>query len=565
VDVATKDYAFFPVPTPPLEFHSLPPERIEARGPGRYLLDFGRETAGTFALRQPGRDGHVIEIRHAEELTPEGDARYRLRANCDYQEFWTLAAHEQCTLEYFDYKAFRYVEVVNPVAPPTRETAWVDERHYPAGSEAAFDCSLPELTAIWKLCALAVRLCAQEGYVDCPHREKGQYLGDALLTGHAHMLLSGDTRLLGKALQQFAQSARLAGCLKSIAPGNFMNELADYSLLFPTALALYHRYSADAALVAALLPTAEAVLDYFAAYATDDALLGDVPDMIHLIDHPPQYRADYDLAWAANRKEPATGAGPHAVLNALYFLAHSSANQLRLAAGHQAENTAHRRQSFTTAFYRPARRLFADTYRSGHCSLHANGFALYAGLAPAEAVAPIVSLVRQRRLECGMFATYFLLHALCRNGASDLAFELITSRDTNSWQAMLDRGATSAWEAWTVEAKKNISFCHAWAASPIPILIENIVGLAPRGAGWATVTFAPAIPAGLTWATLSLPLPQGTASVAFERRGERDWFELTLPAGIEVTPGPGYVHAVHDPDQGRYQFAWDLTSARGPA
>jgi hypothetical protein len=250
------------------------------------------------------------------------------------------------------------------------------------------------------------------------------------------------------------------------------------------------------------------------------------------------------------------------VLNALYFLANSSANQLRLAAGRQAESLDNLRQSFTAAFYRPARRLFADSHRSDHCSLHANVFALYAGLAPAEAVAPILDLVRQRRLDCGMFPTYFLLHALCQNGASDLAFELITSQDNNSWRSMLDRGATSAWEAWTVEAKKNMSFCHGWAASPIPILIEHTLGLAPQGSGWTAVTFAPAIPPGLTWATLSLPLPQGGASVTFERRGERNWFELILPAGVDVTPGPGCLSAGHDPSNGRHVFAWDRAAWR---
>ncbi len=565
VDVATKDYAFYPAPTPPLEHHTLRPERIESRGEGRYLLDFGRECVGTFGLCQPGREGHVIEIRHAEELTPEGDARYSLRANCNYQEYWTLAAREQCTLEYFDYKAFRYVEVVNPVEPPTPGTAWVDERHYPASDITRFDCSLPELTAIWDMCALAVRLCAQDNFVDCPHREKGQYMGDTVITGHSHMLLSGDTRLMSKALAQFAQTGRFAACLKSIAPGNFMNEIADYSLLFPAALALYHRYSGDAALVEALLPAAEAVLDYFAACAVDGGLLGDVPGLIHLIDHPPQYCADYDVTWVASRKEPVPGTGPHAVLNALYCLALNTVNQLRLAVGRPAGNRADQPQQFRTVFYRPEQHLFADTHRSDHCSLHTNLFALYAGLAPAEAIGPIVELVRQRRLGCGMFPTYFLLHALCANGAGRLAFDLITSHDTNSWNSMLERGATSAWEAWIPEHKRNLSLCHAWAASPIPILIEHILGLRPQSTGWAAVSFAPAIPPSLTWANLSLPLPLGEASVSFERRGERDWFELTLPAGLEVTPGPGCLHAEHDRATGRHVFAWDSAAAREPA
>jgi hypothetical protein len=303
-------------------------------------------------------------------------------------------------------------------------------------------------------------------------------------------------------------------------------------------------------------------LDYFAAYATDTGLLGDVPGLIHLIDHPPQYRADYDLPWAAGLKEPVAGTGPYTVLNALYFLARSSVNHLRRAVGRPEVDPSPLDQSFSAAFYRPERRLFADSHRSDHCSLHANVFALYAGLAPAEAVGPIVSLVRQRRLDCGMFVTYFLLQALCRNGASDLAFDLIASHEANSWNHMLDNGATSAWEAWRMEHKRNMSLCHGWAASPIPVLIEHILGVKPRGAGWAAIRFDPAIPPGLTWANLTLPLPQGEAGVAFERRGERDWFDVTLPAGIEVTPGPGCIHSEHNPATGRHLLAWASTARR---
>ena len=56
------------------------------------------------------------------------------------------------------------------------------------------------LENIFQICKNAVRLGTQENYVDCPTREKGQYLGDAVVTAHAQVLLTGKTDMLGTAL-----------------------------------------------------------------------------------------------------------------------------------------------------------------------------------------------------------------------------------------------------------------------------------------------------------------------------------------------------------------------------
>ncbi|MFR6033702.1 MAG: hypothetical protein ACLUKN_11320 [Bacilli bacterium] len=38
-----------------------------------------------------GKDGDVIELRYAQELNSDGSARYKLRANCNYREFFELS------------------------------------------------------------------------------------------------------------------------------------------------------------------------------------------------------------------------------------------------------------------------------------------------------------------------------------------------------------------------------------------------------------------------------------------------------------------------------------------
>ena len=62
-----------------------------------------------------------------------------------------------------------------------------------------------------------MRLGTQENYVDCPTREKGQYLGDAVVTAHAQVLLTGKTDMLLKCIDQFAQTARVCPGLLAVA------------------------------------------------------------------------------------------------------------------------------------------------------------------------------------------------------------------------------------------------------------------------------------------------------------------------------------------------------------
>lgn len=560
-ELKNKDYVLNPQPTPPLEFHEILPKDILEQGSGRYLLDFGRQVAGRFELRQPGRDGHVIEIRHAEELTPDGEVRVPMRCNCDYREYWTLADRPECTLEPYDYKSFRYVEVRNPIEPPTGGNAWVTEQHYPWQGAARFESSLELLNRIWGLCALAVRLCSQEEYLDCPHREKGQYLGDSIQIAHAHVLLTGDTRLYRKAIQNFAQSARITPALKGIAPGNFMNELADYSLQFPMHLEAYYRWTGDLGFVAEILPIAESMLAYFEQHRTKEGLLAAVEEMINFVDHE-GLRDGYDFPLGA--KGSRLGGGPHAVLNAHYWGAMQCLGRLRLLLGREPPDVDLLRDAFLNAFFREDKCLFVDAPGSAHSSLHANALALYYGLVPDPARGKVIELLRQKRLACSPYMAYYLLQAVCQTGETALALDLIASQGGNSWHSMLQAGATAAMEVWTVDLKKNVSFCHAWSSAPIPVVVERVMGLRTQAPGRRTICFDPQPVPQLDWAKLELPLGEGVASVSFSKHGGDTVYELGLPGGVDLhVPDAGNLILLEwDREVGRYRLRREETGAR---
>ncbi|MFB9328292.1 family 78 glycoside hydrolase catalytic domain [Paenibacillus aurantiacus] len=525
------DHRLFRQPTPNLSVYTVKPQRVLAIE-GGYLLDFGSELTGQFTMRAKGRTGLKVEIRCAEEQLPSGRARYEMRCNCTYSDTWTLSGEED-ELEFFDYKAFRYVEVLaNADVELHTESFAAIVRHYPFDEEAChLESSNPLLNAIWSICKNGVKYGTQENYVDCPSREKGQYLGDNTIITHAHAYLTGDMRMFRKSLEDFALlSARVCPGLMAVAPGHYMQEIADFSLQWPIQLLRYYRFSGDREFLDRMYPIAEQLMMYFQCYEGPDGLLHAVNDKWNLVDWPDNLRDGYDFALENGHMQ-----GCHNVINAYYYGAQQAVQDIRqaLELPLSADDPASRfRTAFMRRFYDSERKLFVDAEDSSHASLHANVLPLLFGLAPAKAVPSIVRLIRDKRLSCGVYMAYFVLQALAVAEEHALIYELITSDDLHAWGTMVREGATTCFEAWSKDLKWNTSLCHPWASAPIPVVIEEVFGIKPAAPGWTKVHFSPKMPDTLQEVEFRFRMPIG--EFRFSYRDGRA--ELRVPDGVQVTP-----------------------------
>ena len=99
-------------------------ESAQEKRPGTrrsVIYDFGKELVGSPDIVIRGHDGDKVVIRAAEELAngaegvldPDTEIRYKTRANCVYDEEVILAEGENHITQY-DYKAFRYTELIFP-------------------------------------------------------------------------------------------------------------------------------------------------------------------------------------------------------------------------------------------------------------------------------------------------------------------------------------------------------------------------------------------------------------------------------------------------------------------
>ncbi len=512
------DYAFRLQPTPTLETRIVRPE-TETRTETGVIYDFGHEISGTPIIKAKGEAGEKLVIRMGEELNADGSARFEMRCNCRHEHTLTLADSKN-DWEMYDYCGFRYIEIIESGAHVVELSA--RERFYPLNDDACtLESSDESLNAVFALCKNTIRAGVQDSYIDCPTREKGQYSGDLAITSLSHIYLSGDVRLLKKALDDWAHSKFIAPALMGVFPCSLMQEIADYSLLFPTVAMRYYEHTHDTEYLREMYVTCREIIDTYSKYARDDGLLQNVTEAWNLVDWPENLRDDYDFPLT----KP-VGEGCHNVINAFYVGAVGTTEEIARTLGEKiAPRFASLSNAFNAAFLRGDSGLYADSAASSHTAVHSNILPLFFSIAPEEAVQPIADWLISQGMRTGVYMAFFLLKALSKAGRYDAVYDIMTGGGTHSWQNMLSEGATTLFEAWGKDRKWNTSLCHPWASAPVAVLVEDILGITPdvaRGGAWK-----PHLPAKIE--SLRMTVPVAGARAAFLRDVEDT--TLTLEKG----------------------------------
>lgn len=524
-------------PTAPLSWNNVYPVSITPLNEGRWLLDFGSEVVGCTVIKAAGLCGHVIEIRHAEELNSDGTARFQLRANCDYQECVTLSEAPMDTVELFDYKAFRYIELSNYPGIPATDDIFVYERHYPFDNVSELKTSDDTVNRIWDICSLAVKLGTQDSYLDCLTREKGAYLGDAFVTGLSHLYLTGRSEMLHKVLDDFAASAKFCPGLRAVSPGAFEQDIADYSLLWVPLLHEYYMWTGNSNFMREMMPVVDGILDYFGAFENAEGVLENFIGKPVMVDWPSNLRDDYDDPGLMG--SDTTQKGINTLINLYYYGTLSTATKIYEASENLTKSVVC--QQKTDALNKKLKEKFlgpngfVDTDSSSHVSLHTNALALMFNAVTAEEAKLVISVLKEKRIKCGVYFSFFLLKGLFNYGEIELAYDLMTCDDIHSWQTMLKDGATTCMEAWGLDQKWNTSLCHPWASSPVYMIAAEVFGLKPAKPGWTKINFDPKIPKSMKSGSICINIPQGKLQVSFFKNKGKAEFHIKTPKNIQIT------------------------------
>ena len=175
------------------------------------------------------------------------------------------------------------------------------------------------------------------------------------------------------------------------------------------------------------------------------------------------------------------------------------------------------KKKFNEDFMDRVNKIYIDGIGSKHSSLQANMFPLVFGLVPDQYRDHVLNFIKSKWMACGVYAASFLMEGLYNEEQSDYAMQLITNDSDRGWLNMIRVGATMTTEAWDLKYDpQDMSWSHAWSASPAQIIPRKIIGIEPAEPGFGKIIIKPQI-STLKWANMKLPTIRGDVSVAVKQ------------------------------------------------
>lgn len=490
---------------------------VDTATAGRIIgIDFGREVSGYPELTvENDRDGAVIDAGYGEGIEADGHVSVRRQGNPDCDRF-TLRKGSQ-TLRIFHHRAFRYMLLAVRGGKETIHPPQVIESGYPVQMKGSFASSDPRLDKIWQVGRRTMQICMDQGFMDCPWRERGQYIGDGLAELPAALYAFGDTTLMRRFLRQAQFCQPADGMLEPAYPNDWTlwhgqrgpNRIPGYGALWVVMLDQYYHATGDKALVSELLPTMKRLMAWFEPHVGSDGLLAEIPEW-NFID------------WA--KMDPKS---QMACLNLQYLWALRSAASLCAAAGEKSaydEQAAKLAKRFDEVFWSEPDGLYRDA--ANVLTEHTNALALLILVEdPARASRIIAKLDDPLILKPeSPYFEGFVLRALCKHGRHDLALKTIREK----WGNMIDHGATTFWESYGAQW----SLCHAWSCTPTALLSEEVLGVRYDAA--AKRIYISPHTLGLASAKGVAPLSCGNVAVQWENPDGDFRLKFAAPPGTTV-------------------------------
>lgn len=400
------------------------------------------------------------------------------------------------------------------------------ETRYPFEAHATFEAPGHRLDEIWKVGWRTAQLCGHETYVDCPYYEQLQYVGDTRIQALISLYVSGDSRLMKRSINDFADSFTPDGLTQSRYPCATEQIIPPYSLFWVSMLHDYWMHVDDPEFVREHLRGVEQVLYWYLSYVNEQDLLGA---------HPWWNFVDWSWSWPAGQRYGGVPPGNEThssilTLQLIYTLQQAADLMERFGRVEKGEEyrnmVIHLRDAAYRAYFEQEKGLFADTPEKNSYSQHANILAILTDAIPAyQQPAMLEQILTDTTLtQATFYFRFYLTRAMVKTNTHDRYLQ-----ELNPWREMLDLGLTTFAE----KPEPTRSDCHAWSASPNYEFLATVCGIRPAREGFSSVLIAPEL-GDLRSVKASMPHPLGEISVNFVKRGEVGILaEITLPEGLE--------------------------------
>ncbi|MDP4133487.1 MAG: alpha-L-rhamnosidase N-terminal domain-containing protein [Bacillota bacterium] len=340
------------------------------------------------------------------------------------------------------------------------------ETGYNASFSGSFECSDGFLNKLYEKCKRTLYICMRDNYMDCPDRERGQWIGDVSLQipQTFYALERSSDLLTKKAIRDFILWTK-DGVLRGNVPGIHCSELPSQSLNAISEFGMimsYYIHSGDSSV---LYESYDAIIKYLSLWEMDkNGLLIPRKGDWYWFDHGEKIdKPVLEYAW--------------------YYSALKSAKKIAELIGEQKDNQffEDRLEKIENNFDK----LFWDGtgYRSAEFyDDRSNAMAVLTGLASSDKWSAILEILTNVK-QATPYMEAYILEALFVINHGQAAM----SRMRERYAELVSNENSTVWEDFFVLGTKN----HAWSGGPLTILSKYVAGVSPLTAGYSTFEILP--------------------------------------------------------------------------
>ena len=537
----------------PVNFHDVAPSKAVVQKNGNLFYDFKKDAFAYLSLNitwDNNAKNDSLEVAIGEkgigdsvDIKPGGGILYGTykislkKGVSDYvlqlPRFVPQFPHSQVMpLQMPEVIPFRYCEI--KAIPGLKINKIVQKALYVEfnPSASSFVCSDDKLNQIYEMCKYSTIANTFNGDYANSERERMMYEADCYIQQMCHYAVDRDFATARYSAENLIYHASWP--TEWITHSIFMS-WADY--LYTGNKELIENYYPDLKAKSLMaLETPEGLISTRTGLQTKSFLesIHYNGDMLHDIDDWPD--ADQGI-YPNGETDNYERKDYHTVVNAFYYRGLVLMAQIARATNHADDATLFEaraekvKKKFNEDFFDKVSKIYFDGIGSRHSSIQANMFPLAFGLVPDQYKESVVNYVKGKWMACGVYAANYLMEGLYNSEQGRYALELMTNDSDRGWLNMIRMGATMTTEAWDLKYDpQDLSWSHAWSASPAHLIPRKIMGIQPAEPGFGKIIIKPQ-PGDLKWAKMKLPTIHGDILVDLKQeQGVSFDLQTTIPA-----------------------------------
>lgn len=500
-------------------------------------VDYGRMVMGYEVVDLEADSGSVLKIEHGQ--------RFKEAMKDTHGSINTYTARDgKQRFMAGDSYGHRYLKLTADSGTIVLHGLKVVERLYPYERTASFESNDPFMNELWKRAVHTLAMNCEDGYLDCPLRERAEWMGDAAVVEYpcsrvvfgirdAQGVPRSDAGLIKQIIRHTAQSQQEDGRLKAHVPSDRWDIHAfieDYSCLWVQMVREAYDHTADKALVEEVWPALVGQMKWFLDRRTGRGLVHGREFII--FDNPQKY----------NVCEGAT-------LNALVYRALRDSAYLAEVVGQP-----NKQREYSVAadqLYKDFNRELWDASTGNYFagldnpddlpgdkptqlkpSSHSAMLPLHAGIVPQERLEPVRDfLFKTWSSGIGMPYTHsWLFEEFNKADTPELDVVALNSI-REKWRGVMQRTDTGTF----TERYDGGEASHNFGSSPLYYLATHVLGVRMEGPVWDKKILIEPRLGDLTSVEGTVVTEHGPVPVSWVLTDQRWNFSFTVPAGITAT------------------------------